>query len=221
MALIARDWFLSRIPEEVSVLASTVWRVLYWVLAAGFMVAAALNMAGTAAGFGTNHLADLVVPAWLYITLRGLTGLRRRNRVNAFLGATPERAAVILFVASSATEVAQIYWPTGLFSGRFDPLDIVAFGLGILPLYLIDRTFGATVRDQAVSRGATWQGIASCGPGTESKREGGERMAAKNVGLTTNKELLLSRASVEGPGLGLHLATGRRYCSRAAEFQSR
>ncbi len=96
---------------------STVWRVLYWVLAAGFVVAAALNMTGTAAGFGTNHLADLVVPAWLYITLRGLPGRRQRNRVNAFLGATPERAAAILFIASSATEVAQIYWPEAPFPG--------------------------------------------------------------------------------------------------------
>ncbi len=129
--------------------ASTVWRVLYWVLAAGFAVAAALNMTGTAAGFGTNHLADLVGPAWLYITLRGLTGLHRRNRMNAFLGATPERAAVVLFVASSVTEVTQIYWPKGLFSGRFDPMDIVAFGLGLLPLYLIDKTFGRAARDPA------------------------------------------------------------------------
>jgi hypothetical protein len=108
------------------------WRLLSWVLFAAFLVAAALNMTHTSAGFATNHLADLVGPAWLYIAFRGLAQPEKRNRLGRFLGATPERAATILFVGSAATEIAQIYWPAGVFSGRFDPLDIAAFAIALL-----------------------------------------------------------------------------------------
>ncbi len=115
------------------------WRVLAWVLFGAFLVAAALNMTGTPAGFATNHLADLVGPAWLYIAFRGLAAPEKRNRLGRFLGATPERAATILFVGSCATEITQIYWPSGPFRGRFDPLDMAAFAIGLLPLYLLDK----------------------------------------------------------------------------------
>ncbi len=123
------------------------WRLLSWVLFTAFLGAGALNMTHTAAGFATNHLADLVGPAWLYIVFRGLAEPEKRNRLGRFLGATPERAATILFVGSSATEITQTYWPSGLFSGRFDPLDIAAFAIGLLPLYLVDKKF------QAASKG--------------------------------------------------------------------
>lgn len=123
---------------------STAWRSVSWALFAAFLIAAGLNMTGTAAGFATNHLADLVGPAWLYVAFRGLAERRRDNRLRRLLGATPERAAIVLFAGSTATEIAQIFWPSGLFSGRFDPLDIGAFALGILPLYLIDRRLDRT-----------------------------------------------------------------------------
>jgi hypothetical protein len=123
------------------------WRLLSWVLFAAFLVAAALNMTHTRAGFATNHLADLVGPAWLYVAIRGLAEPERRNRLGRFLGATPERAGTILFVGSAATELSQIYWPSGLFSGRFDPLDIAAFAIGLLPLYVIDKKFQARSKD--------------------------------------------------------------------------
>jgi hypothetical protein len=119
------------------------WRLLSWVLFGAFLVAGALNMTGTAAGFATNHLADLVGPAWLYIVFRGLAESGKRNRLGRFLGATPERAATILFAGSCATEFTQIYWPSGVFSGRFDPLDIAAFAIGLLPLYLVDKNLQA------------------------------------------------------------------------------
>lgn len=121
---------------------STVWRSVSWVLFGAFLIAAALNMSGTAAGFATNHLADLVGPAFLYVAFRGLAEPGKGNRLRRLLGATPERAAIVLFVGSTATEISQIFWPSGLFSGRFDPLDIGAFALGILPLYLIDKKLG-------------------------------------------------------------------------------
>ncbi len=119
------------------------WRVVSWVLFGAFLVAAGLNMTETRAGFATNHLADLVGPAWLYIAFRGLAEPRKRNRLGRFLGATPERAATILFAGSCATEITQIYWPSGLFAGRFDRLDIAAFAVGLLPLYLADRKLQA------------------------------------------------------------------------------
>jgi hypothetical protein len=120
------------------------WRLVSWVLFGAFLVAAVLNMTETPAGFATNHLADVVGPAWLYIVFRGLAEPEKRTRLGRFLGATPERAATILFVGSSATEITQIYWPSGLFAGRFDPLDIAAFAIGLLPLYLVDKKLRAS-----------------------------------------------------------------------------
>lgn len=122
------------------------WRLLSWILFGAFLVAAVLNMTETAAGFATNHLADLVGPGWLYIGFRGLAEPEKRNRLGRTLGATPERAATILFIGSSVTEIAQIYWPTGVFAGTFDPLDIVAFAIGILPLYVADKVLSSAAR---------------------------------------------------------------------------
>jgi hypothetical protein len=119
------------------------WRILFWVTFAGWILAAVLNMTGMRAGFGTNHLADIACPAWLYIAFRGLAALGRRRWIDRLVGATPERAASLLFAASTATELAQKYWPSGLFPGRFDPFDILAFGVGLLPLYLLDKKLGA------------------------------------------------------------------------------
>ncbi len=116
------------------------WRMASRVLFVLFLLSAGLNLAGTSAGFATNHLADLVVPAWLYLATRGLADRRpRRSLIQRLVGPTPERAAVVLFLASTATEISQIYWPRGFFSGYFDPLDIAAYGIGILPFYLADR----------------------------------------------------------------------------------
>jgi len=124
------------------------WQAASWVLLAGFLLAAALNITATAAGFATNHLADVTGPAWLYIAIRGLAEPHRGTRIQRLFGRTPQRAALLLFLASSATEVTQLFWPSGLFRGRFDPWDIVAFAAGILPLFLLDRR-------QATARAAT------------------------------------------------------------------
>ncbi|MBK6424589.1 MAG: hypothetical protein IPF77_20680 [Gemmatimonadetes bacterium] len=113
------------------------------------MLAAVLNMTATAAGFLTNHLADVTGPAWLYIATRGLAEPGRSTRIQRLVGRTPARAALLLFLASTATEVSQIFWPTGLFRGRFDPWDVAAFAAGILPLYLLDRRCGAVTTPTA------------------------------------------------------------------------
>ena len=116
------------------------WRIAYWVLLAVIVVTAALNMRHINAGFFTNHAADLSVPAWMYIVLRHFPGKRHFvNALNLWLGKTPELAATSIFLASTLTEFSQLVWPKGIFPGTFDPLDIAAYGLGLLVCYVIDK----------------------------------------------------------------------------------
>jgi hypothetical protein len=115
------------------------WRVAYWLLFAMFIVTAALNMLHVRAGFLTNYAADLFLPPWLYIVLRGLAGYRGlRKRLFDWLGGSPALTAGSLFVGSAATEVSQVFWPRGVFAGTFDPLDLAAYAAGLLVCYLID-----------------------------------------------------------------------------------
>jgi hypothetical protein len=106
------------------------WRAAWVVLTALFVLAAALNMLHVRGGFLTSHLADLVVPAWLYVATRGLAGRRRGSLLTRALGGSPWLAATAVFGASAVTELAQKAWPRGLFPGTFDPLDLAAFAVG-------------------------------------------------------------------------------------------
>ena len=115
------------------------WTITYWLLTAAFVGTAALNLLHVRGGFLTSYLADLTVPAWLYVIVRGLAGVRPSNPLTRFIGANAERAAIALFVASTATEISQIVWPHGFFAGRFDPLDIIAYGVGIAICYVGDK----------------------------------------------------------------------------------
>ncbi len=126
------------------------WTIGYWMLTAAFILTAALNLFHVRAGFLTNHLADLTVPAWLYILSRRLVPGQSfyLSRWMPWIGRTPESAAIFFFLASSATEVSQIIWPTGFFSGRFDPWDIVAYGAGLLACYLWDKSQGTGRRQR-------------------------------------------------------------------------
>jgi hypothetical protein len=122
------------------------WRLAYWILWTAFIATAALNMLHVRAGFMTNHAADVVVPALLYVMVRGLADPNPRPTLTRrWFGATPERAGAVLLLASAATEVCQYYWPNGIFRGRFDPWDIAAFGVGLLVCYACD-TWGSTKR---------------------------------------------------------------------------
>jgi hypothetical protein len=115
------------------------WLVAYWTLFVAFLGTAALNMLHLRGGFLTNHAADLVVPAWLYVTSRGLHSRNgRQTLMQRTLGQTPERAALVLFLASTLTEVSQFYWPRGLFAGRFDALDVLAYAVGLAICYVLD-----------------------------------------------------------------------------------
>jgi len=107
------------------------WCVVEWSLFAIWTTDAALVMTHQHAGLFTSFASDLTLPAWLYVVFR-----RKRNsfasRWRRALGNSPPSAlAGIFFVASAATEVSQRFWPHGIFSGTFDLLDIVAYGLGL------------------------------------------------------------------------------------------
>lgn len=117
------------------------WKVFYWALMIAFLLTAALNMLHVRAGFLTSYLADLAVPALLYVISRGLAPGKTLSRhgLMCWIGRTPRRAATVFFLASAATEISQIFWPQGLFAGRFDPWDIVAFGVGLLMCYFLDN----------------------------------------------------------------------------------
>lgn len=118
------------------------WQALEWALFAVFLLTAVLNLARVRGGFLTNHLADLAVPAWLYVVLRGHARPERRTLVQRLFGGSPGLTLAVLFSGSAATEFSQLLWPDGLFRGRFDPWDLVAYGVGLLPVYLLDRREG-------------------------------------------------------------------------------
>lgn len=115
------------------------WQVLSAVLLVFWIFCAVLEIGGHPTGFLTNHGADIAVPAWMYIIARSPDHPRRRTFLRRTLGRTPEFAAVALFVASTATEISQRYWPRGLFAGTYDPWDIVAFASGLAVCYVLDR----------------------------------------------------------------------------------
>jgi len=120
---------------------TTGWRIAYWGLMAAFVLTAALNLLHVRGGLLTSYLADLTVPALLYVLSRELVpgkGLHPR-RLLQWVGRTPGRAALVLFLASSATELSQIWWPRGFFAGRFDPLDLAAYATGLAVCWLCDR----------------------------------------------------------------------------------
>ena len=114
--------------------------MLYWALFVAFLGTAALNMLHVRGGFLTNHAADVVVPAWLYVAFRGLYSEHgRRTFLQRVVGRTPELAALSLFVASTLTEISQLHWPRGLFAGRFDARDVLAYAFGLAACYVADK----------------------------------------------------------------------------------
>lgn len=116
------------------------WAIAYWALLACWVIAGVLNMAHVRGGFLTSYLADLTIPAWLYILARGLwTEKATKSRLLIWLGRSPERALISIFVASAATELSTIFWPRGVFAGTFDPLDLAAYAVGLLVCYYFDK----------------------------------------------------------------------------------
>jgi hypothetical protein len=106
------------------------WRLAWLALTTLFILAAALNLLHVRGGFLTSHLADLVVPAWLYVATRGLARHRDGTVLSRALGGSPWLTATAVLCASVVTELSQKVWPHGLFPGTFDPLDLAAFAVG-------------------------------------------------------------------------------------------
>lgn len=132
------------------------WRIAYYILFIAFLVTAALNMLHIRAGFLTNRAADVAVPAWLYLIARGLHDPHGRVRlIQRLIGRTPELAALSLFVASTLTEVSQYFWPHGIFRGTFDPLDILAYALGLAVCYAAERLSTRTPEPVRVANSKT------------------------------------------------------------------
>jgi hypothetical protein len=112
------------------------WGGAYWVLLVVFVSLVGLSMADVKAGPLTSWGADVVVPALLYIMLRGLHHPRPRA---TGLGASAEATAAVLFLGATFVEVSQRYWPQGFFTGVFDPIDVLAYAVGVGACYLAER----------------------------------------------------------------------------------
>jgi hypothetical protein len=117
------------------------WRIAEWSLLLIWVVAGVMTMypevaqsVGLRRSLFTSHAADLTQPAWLYIVTRRSSGLLGR-----VFGRTPELAAATVFGAATIAEITQRFWPRGLFSGTFDPLDIIAYAIGVGLCWLADR----------------------------------------------------------------------------------
>lgn len=131
------------------------WHRAFYFLSTVFVLTAALNMLQLDAGILTNHAADIVVPAWLYVVLRGYAPGGSRGPLGRMFGRSPTVAALTLFGASACTEVSQRFWPHGLFPGTFDPLDIAAFATGLGACYVADRILMHRLATEAVKPTAT------------------------------------------------------------------
>jgi hypothetical protein len=120
------------------------WSIVSMLLFAASMATGLLNMMSIRAGFITNYVADIAVPAYLYIVYRGLHNPTYRTPLTKYLGRRPEITALVVRGGSIATEICQRYWPRGLFAGRYDPYYIVAFGVGVGICYVFDKRYCRT-----------------------------------------------------------------------------
>jgi hypothetical protein len=115
------------------------WTVAHYVLLVIWVIAAAMAMypalgkaTGLRATLFSSYAADLANPPWIYITLR-----RGRNSLTRFFARSPASAALSIFAVGVFSEICQKYWPAFI-HGTFDPLDIAAYGFGLLMCYLIE-----------------------------------------------------------------------------------
>ena len=99
-------------------------------------------MARIKGGFITNYLSDLTFPAWFYIYIRGLTNVNQKPQLIFFkdwFGALPERALISILFIGVITELKTLFWPSGIISGTFDFIDILAYTIGLIICYYFDK----------------------------------------------------------------------------------
>ena len=114
------------------------WRTAYWVTLAVWLTAGILVMMKRRGGWLTSYGDDVALPAWLYIVSRNLHG-GRAGMLPRLIGRTPETAFALIALACIATEISQYFWPHGVFSGTFDPLDIAAYVVGTGTPYVAEK----------------------------------------------------------------------------------
>ena len=118
------------------------WKIAYWILLISWVTGAILYMARIKGGFFTNYLSDLTFPAWFYIHIRGLSTTARPLPNILFFkdwfGVNANRSLIAILTVGIISELKTFYWPTGLITGTFDYLDIVAYALGLLVCYYFD-----------------------------------------------------------------------------------
>lgn len=86
-------------------------------------------------GFWGSYVFDIAGPVWAYIICRGLH-YRRVSPRPLWRHFTPEVAAAFVIGFCFLLEACQYL---GLYQGRFDPFDLVAFVAGVSPCYLADK----------------------------------------------------------------------------------
>ena len=84
-------------------------------------------------GFWGSYVFDIAGPVWAYIICRGLHSRPPRPLWRQF---TPEVAAAFLIGFCFLLEGGQYL---GLYRGRFDAYDLVAYVAGVLPCYVADK----------------------------------------------------------------------------------
>jgi len=121
------------VTQAVRSSATRAGRAFYSVAISTALAVGALQMYHIRGGLLTNYGADVFGTAWLYAMTRLGRTIIQRGRTT---GATS--AAAIVFALCALSELGQ---RMHLVPGRFDPYDIVAYGLSVAACWAIDRRF--------------------------------------------------------------------------------
>lgn len=117
------------------------WRIAYYFLLVCWILGALLFMYRIRAGWLNCYLSDVAFPPWFYIHLRGLHRSDRRKAflpiVKDFFGVIPWRAGISIFLVGLVSELL-VVWPRPLITGTFDPLDILAYAVGLIVCMAFD-----------------------------------------------------------------------------------
>ena len=105
------------------------WLNIYFV--AVFVGIGGLQMYRVNAGFLTNHGADLLAPPYLYLMSRG--GRFRLEPVGAF---SMVLGGCVLWEWLQRYDLSGT--PLAITRGRFDVVDLVAYAVGMIAVYVLD-----------------------------------------------------------------------------------
>ena len=124
-------------------------KIIMAALVAATGIVAALQMAHIRLGLLTSQGADLLCPALLYlVTRRNQTVLKRLWRGQP----SSAQVAAILLGACYLWEFCQRYdlqgTPLAITRGTFDPMELLAYTLGVAAAYLPDRFIHRTAVEE-------------------------------------------------------------------------